>query len=325
MAARGSFQMTIANCAAECAVGAYSYMGLSWGSRCYCGNDPPGAAGADGTEHPKEDSDSSCDRSCGGDPMFNCGGPYKLSAYRIEDPARITSPDCDWFQPIHNYDGKCEWLRLCLGTPPVASFLCLWLRFHGALCPLKAAARPSDGGPEMDYLGCFKDTDRNRFYREPRRVDRSEAGYSSVDGWSGPPRAPRLNSADSTEQISDLFSGGTTTVAGREAWAAAVGGRSFADGTLVEPMHIELCATLCMGAGYLFMAIYDGTECSCSNDSPEEAGAEPDDEAGCNDACPGDFRQICGDVTESRKTASFLQCAALWAAVSERFDGSHCN
>ena len=64
---------------------------------------------------------------------------------------------------------------------------------------------------------------------------------------------------------------------------------------VTEPMTQEVCATRCLGDNYQYMAIFDGTNCYCSNDSPLQAGATPSEERGCNDACPGDITQICGD------------------------------
>ena len=252
-----SSSMSLEACGAQCSSDNYQYMGLSWGGFCFCGNTPPGATSADGTEHPMEDSDSSCSWGCRGDPSYACGGRSKVSAYRIEDVNAVTQNECDWLAPIHNYQG-----------------------------------------PELDYLGCYRDGDRNRnFYREPRRPGR--------DGYFGPPAPSPTNTDDNLEQIfTDRGRNGQPTgsvqVAGREAaeWDTDNGNR-------VAPMHIELCASLCNADQYQYMALFDGTDCYCSNTHPDDAGATRDDEDGCNDACPADITQICGDGGGSKHSSVY--------------------
>eukprot|EP01051_Picozoa_sp_SAG22_P025826 SAG22_NODE_7842_length_703_cov_1.110927_1_plen_234_part_11 len=58
-------------------------------------------------------------------------------------------------------------------------------------------------------------------------------------------------------------------------------------------MYIELCAKLCGSRRFSYMAIFDGSDCYCGNDPPPQA--QRDSEDGCNDPCPGDPTQLCGD------------------------------
>jgi hypothetical protein len=251
-----SSSMTVAACGTQCSSDGFQYMGLEWGGYCFCGNTPPGSPSADGTAHSMEDSDSACSLGCRGDPTFACGGRSKLSAYRIEDVSAISTVECDWLAPIHNYQG-----------------------------------------PELDYLGCYRDGDRNRnFFREPRRPGQ--------DGYYGPPAPSPSDTTDNIEQISTGYGRrgptGSATVAGREAseWDTDNGNR-------VAPMHIELCGTLCNNDGYEYMALFDGTNCYCSHTHPDDVGATRDDEAGCNDACPADITQICGDGGNSKHSSVY--------------------
>ena len=248
--------MSVTACGTQCSSDGYQYMGLSWGGYCFCGNTPPGSASADDTAHSMTDSDSSCSYGCRGDPSFACGGRSKLSAYRIDDINAISTAECDWLTPIHNYQG-----------------------------------------PELDYLGCYSDGNRDRnFYREPRRPGQ--------DGYFGPPTPSPTDTADNVEQISTGYGRrgptGAANVAGREAtaWDADNGNR-------VAPMHIELCGSLCNADGYQYMALFDGTNCYCSNSHPNDVGATRDDETGCNDACPADITQICGDGGSSKHSSVY--------------------
>ena len=53
------------------------------------------------------------------------------------------------------------------------------------------------------------------------------------------------------------------------------------------------------------MALFDGTNCYCENVPPEDKGASRDDELGCNDSCPADVTQICGDGGNSRHSSVY--------------------
>ena len=204
-----------------------------------------------------------------------------MSTYRIESMSAVAMPVCDFMAPVSNWNGQ---------------------------------TRNSHGNSQLDleYLGCYSDggdEDRQNgfdtFYREPRRPGQ--------DGYYGPPApapAPESAATDNINSISRSGSNGDrsgVTVAGREAQDPDTD-----NGNLVAPMHIELCAKLCTQgtatephASYQYMAIFDGTNCYCGNDPPEAVGAELDDETGCNDSCPADITQICGDGGNSRHSSVY--------------------
>ena len=121
-------------------------------------------------------------------------------------------------------------------------------------------------GPGLSYLGCFEDAHGwmgdGGIYSQPVARD-------GTVGWHGPATA--------------VGGGGQRGPQTEGAWQNR-------DNT-VEPMYIELCAQLCTGSQY--MSIFDGSECYCGDSPPPQS--QRDAERGCNDPCPGDPTQLCGD------------------------------
>lgn len=67
-------KMTVFRCQDNCAERGYMYAGLEFGAECYCGHkiQAPNA------------SDSECNMECKGEKSNVCGGPNRLSIYRLE-------------------------------------------------------------------------------------------------------------------------------------------------------------------------------------------------------------------------------------------------
>lgn len=140
-------------------------------------------------------------------------------------------------------------------------------------------------GQGLNYLGCFSDdhdwTGGGGFYSQPVFPD-------GTVGFHGPMRLPPPP---------------PPTRGGGEGRPSTEGLYVNRDNT-VEPMYIELCASLCttrsaqVPTPFRYMAIFDGSECFCSNTAPPQA--QRDAESACNDPCPGDVTQLCGDGGRSR-------------------------
>ncbi|KAI4235546.1 MAG: hypothetical protein LQ349_003079 [Xanthoria aureola] len=73
--------MTVGKCAAFCQ--GYTYMGVEYGSECYCGNTiGPGSAAV---------TDGGCSMTCGGDKSQLCGGSNRLNFYKSSPSASGSS------------------------------------------------------------------------------------------------------------------------------------------------------------------------------------------------------------------------------------------
>lgn len=66
----------------------YKYMGLQYGTECFCGDSYFTA------EMPAEPTDT-CDMPCPGDPEVMCGGAWTNSVYIVGDPADKTQEEID--------------------------------------------------------------------------------------------------------------------------------------------------------------------------------------------------------------------------------------
>ncbi|XP_059844447.1 sialate:O-sulfotransferase 2-like isoform X2 [Hypanus sabinus] len=67
-------KMTIFRCQDNCAERGYQYAGLEFGAECYCGH----------KIQAQNTSDSECSMECKGEKSSTCGGPNRLSVYRLE-------------------------------------------------------------------------------------------------------------------------------------------------------------------------------------------------------------------------------------------------
>ena len=144
-------------------------------------------------------------------------------------------------------------------------------------------------GQGLHYLGCFQDDHgwmgSGGFFGQPVFPDGS-VGFHGPMRLPPPPPAPR--------------GGGGGGGGGRPSTEGLYVDR---DNT-VEPMYIELCASMCttrsaqVPTPFRYMALFDGSECYCSNTPPPQA--QRDAETACNDPCPGDVTQLCGDGGRSR-------------------------
>ncbi|XP_036385810.1 WSC domain-containing protein 2-like [Megalops cyprinoides] len=67
-------KMTVFRCQDNCAERGYAYAGLEFGAECYCGHRIQGWNASDGD----------CNMTCKGDRSIICGGPNRLSIYRLE-------------------------------------------------------------------------------------------------------------------------------------------------------------------------------------------------------------------------------------------------
>ncbi len=146
-------------------------------------------------------------------------------------------------------------------------------------------------GQGLNYLGCFSDDHnwmgRDGFYTAPVFPD-------GTVGFHGPMRLPPPPPPSPTGR------GGNGGGNGRP----PMDGIFIQRDNTVGPMYIELCASLCtttsaqVSRPYSYMAIYDGSDCFCGDTPPPQS--QRDAEQSCNDPCPGDITQLCGDGGRSR-------------------------
>ena len=138
-------------------------------------------------------------------------------------------------------------------------------------------------GQGLNYLGCFSDDHGwmggDGFYTQPVFPD-------GTVGFHGPARLP------------------PPPPTGRGGGDGRPEGIFIERDNTVGPMYIERCASLCtttsaqVARPYSYMAIYDGSDCFCSDSPPPQS--QRDAETACNDPCPGDITQLCGDGGRSR-------------------------
>ncbi|XP_072101750.1 sialate:O-sulfotransferase 2-like isoform X2 [Mobula birostris] len=67
-------KMTIFRCQDNCAERGYQYAGLEFGAECYCGH----------RIQTQNTTESECNMECKGEKSSTCGGPNRLSVYRLE-------------------------------------------------------------------------------------------------------------------------------------------------------------------------------------------------------------------------------------------------
>ncbi|KAL8661300.1 MAG: hypothetical protein Q9202_005725 [Teloschistes flavicans] len=83
----GGATLTLEKCAAACA--GYTYFGTEYSGECYCGNTfATGAVLATGGDDPTQNM---CSMLCNGDQLEYCGGPNRLSTYKVNSTAVASS------------------------------------------------------------------------------------------------------------------------------------------------------------------------------------------------------------------------------------------
>ena len=270
---------TLYGCSLHCNAQGFTYVGLLNADTCQCGSDAPDSVS-------RLRPDSNCNKKCSdSNGLYTCGGRNLNNVYRIDDISAAVDAapggTCNFFQPVSVYKGS-----------------------------------------GLSYLGCY--TDQHGWQGSGGFYDQPVSRTGNI-GWVGP--ETQLPRAGGTHNGAGGGGRDGTGGGSRNRQADGVGALDYRNSrnpqgvdtsadNRVAPMTVQLCASLC--AGYTYIALYDSSQCYCSNSPPPQS--QRDSEGSCNDAvstsnhsmdqssagmhfferllwlqCAGDITQLCGD------------------------------
>ncbi|KAH6671970.1 WSC domain-containing protein [Halenospora varia] len=257
--------MTNAKCAAECA--GSEYMGTQWSVECWCGS----SLGAGSSPAPSTD----CSNVCSGNPSEICGGPRRLSLYRLKSTLSSST------------------ITTTTSSSSTAS---------SSSSTTSSSSSSTTSSSSSTTSSSSSITSSSSSSTTSSSSSTTSSSSSSTTSSQSSTTSSQSSTSTSTQSTTSTTASTTTTTTPTglppvgnynfvSCWAEPPEGRALpAAFTSADDMTLEKCAGIC--SSYPYFGTQWSRECWC--DKELTSGSAPAPLSECDHPCNGDATEMCG-------------------------------